>query len=204
MLTIPSWLLVYEYVNNGNLEQWLHGAMQQYDFLTWDARIKILLGTTKAYNYNSSAGLLARRLTSRHWRLPFPSSKHETNEREHGGVERDDEVYYETYTISLQSIDGRCKVRKKIDVPEGCAPGGIFHNVFLISVSSTKWTIEHEEPVGNVFKANHPEALVFIDNCNVIFRVIMEKCGNVETVSQRSKLQNWPLQVDLHIIKVRG
>jgi hypothetical protein len=44
-------LLVYEYVNNGNLEQWLHGAMQQYGFLTWDARIKILLGTAKAYDH---------------------------------------------------------------------------------------------------------------------------------------------------------
>ncbi|KAL5163317.1 putative receptor-like protein kinase [Glycine soja] len=44
-------LLVYEYVNNGNLEQWLHGAMQQYGFLTWDARIKILLGTAKALAY---------------------------------------------------------------------------------------------------------------------------------------------------------
>ncbi|QCD80135.1 serine/threonine-protein kinase PBS1 [Vigna unguiculata] len=44
-------LLVYEYVNNGNLEQWLHGAMRQYGFLTWDARIKILLGTAKALSY---------------------------------------------------------------------------------------------------------------------------------------------------------
>ncbi|KAG4957102.1 hypothetical protein JHK85_043482 [Glycine max] len=44
-------LLVYEYVNNGNLEQWLHGAMRQHGFLTWDARIKILLGTAKALAY---------------------------------------------------------------------------------------------------------------------------------------------------------
>ncbi|XP_019464269.1 PREDICTED: probable receptor-like protein kinase At5g18500 [Lupinus angustifolius] len=44
-------LLIYEYVNNGNLEQWLHGAMRQYGFLTWDARIKILLGTAKALAY---------------------------------------------------------------------------------------------------------------------------------------------------------
>ncbi|CAK9171160.1 unnamed protein product, partial [Ilex paraguariensis] len=41
-------MLVYEYVNNGNLEQWLHGAMRQYGYLTWEARIKILLGTAKA------------------------------------------------------------------------------------------------------------------------------------------------------------
>ncbi|KAK8633530.1 hypothetical protein V6N13_014375 [Hibiscus sabdariffa] len=42
-------MLVYEYVNNGNLEQWLHGAMRQHGYLTWEARIKILLGTAKAY-----------------------------------------------------------------------------------------------------------------------------------------------------------
>ncbi|KAL8171786.1 hypothetical protein V2J09_023590 [Rumex salicifolius] len=42
-------MLVYEYVNNGNLEQWLHGAMRQHGYLTWEARIKVLLGTAKAY-----------------------------------------------------------------------------------------------------------------------------------------------------------
>ncbi|KAG7013711.1 putative receptor-like protein kinase, partial [Cucurbita argyrosperma subsp. argyrosperma] len=41
-------ILVYEYVDNGNLEQWLHGALSQYGYLTWEARIKILLGTAKA------------------------------------------------------------------------------------------------------------------------------------------------------------
>ncbi|PKA48900.1 putative receptor-like protein kinase [Apostasia shenzhenica] len=44
-------MLVYEYVNNGNLEQWLHGAMRQLGSLTWEARIKILLGTAKALAY---------------------------------------------------------------------------------------------------------------------------------------------------------
>ncbi|PSS03110.1 Receptor-like protein kinase [Actinidia chinensis var. chinensis] len=44
-------LLVYEYVNNGNLEQWLHGAMRQHGHLTWEARMKILLGTAKALAY---------------------------------------------------------------------------------------------------------------------------------------------------------
>lgn len=41
-------MLVYEYVNNGNLEQWLHGAMCQHGTLTWEARMKVLLGTAKA------------------------------------------------------------------------------------------------------------------------------------------------------------
>ncbi|GLT38565.1 hypothetical protein SLA2020_128070 [Shorea laevis] len=44
-------MLVYEYVNNGNLEQWLHGAMRQHGYLTWDARMKVLLGTAKALAY---------------------------------------------------------------------------------------------------------------------------------------------------------
>ncbi|PSS01560.1 Receptor-like protein kinase [Actinidia chinensis var. chinensis] len=44
-------LLVYEFVNNGNLEQWLHGAMRQHGYLTWEARMKILLGTANALAY---------------------------------------------------------------------------------------------------------------------------------------------------------
>ncbi|MBA0606191.1 hypothetical protein Godav_018699 [Gossypium davidsonii] len=44
-------MLVYEYVNNGNLEQWLRGDMCHKGYLTWDARIKILLGTAKALAY---------------------------------------------------------------------------------------------------------------------------------------------------------
>ncbi|XP_058101198.1 probable receptor-like protein kinase At2g42960 isoform X2 [Magnolia sinica] len=44
-------MLVYEYVNNGNLEQWLHGAMRQYGVLSWEARMKVILGTAKALAY---------------------------------------------------------------------------------------------------------------------------------------------------------
>ncbi|KAF3444989.1 hypothetical protein FNV43_RR14682 [Rhamnella rubrinervis] len=44
-------MLVYEYVNNGNLEQWLHGAMRHHGTLTWEARMKVVLGTAKALAY---------------------------------------------------------------------------------------------------------------------------------------------------------
>ncbi|MBA0858084.1 hypothetical protein Goshw_021246 [Gossypium schwendimanii] len=44
-------MLVYEFVNNGNLEQWLRGDMSHKGYLTWEARIKILLGTAKALAY---------------------------------------------------------------------------------------------------------------------------------------------------------
>lgn len=44
-------ILVYEYVNNGNLEQWLHGTLRQQGILTWEARMKIIFGTAKALAY---------------------------------------------------------------------------------------------------------------------------------------------------------
>ncbi|KAJ8486178.1 hypothetical protein OPV22_018663 [Ensete ventricosum] len=44
-------VLVYEYVNNGNLEQWLHGAMRQRGVLSWENRMNVILGTAKALAY---------------------------------------------------------------------------------------------------------------------------------------------------------
>ncbi len=40
-------MLVYEYVDNGNLEQWLHGEVGPVSPLSWDSRVKIILGTAK-------------------------------------------------------------------------------------------------------------------------------------------------------------
>ncbi|XP_076929168.1 putative receptor-like serine/threonine-protein kinase At4g34500 [Bidens hawaiensis] len=44
-------MLVYEYVDNGNLEQWLHGDVGPTSPLTWDIRMKIAVGTAKALGY---------------------------------------------------------------------------------------------------------------------------------------------------------
>ncbi|CAM8877217.1 hypothetical protein QQ045_020352 [Rhodiola kirilowii] len=44
-------MLVYEYVNNGNLEQWLHGSLNEKGSLTWEARIKVVTGIAKALAY---------------------------------------------------------------------------------------------------------------------------------------------------------
>jgi len=43
-------MLVYEYVNSGNLEQWLHGDVGPCRPLTWEIRMKIILGTAKGYD----------------------------------------------------------------------------------------------------------------------------------------------------------
>ncbi|KAJ6692683.1 hypothetical protein OIU79_014431 [Salix purpurea] len=42
-------MLVYEYVDNGNLEQWLHGDVGPVSPLTWFIRMKIAIGTAKGY-----------------------------------------------------------------------------------------------------------------------------------------------------------
>lgn len=44
-------LLVYEYVDNGNLEQWLHGEVGPVSPLTWEIRMKIAIGTAKGLAY---------------------------------------------------------------------------------------------------------------------------------------------------------
>lgn len=44
-------ILVYEYVDNGNLEQWLHGDVGAVSPLTWDIRMSIVLGMAKGITY---------------------------------------------------------------------------------------------------------------------------------------------------------
>ncbi|GFP83930.1 probable serine/threonine-protein kinase at1g01540 [Phtheirospermum japonicum] len=44
-------MLVYDYVDNGNLEQWLHGDVGPHSPLTWDIRMEIILGTAKGLTY---------------------------------------------------------------------------------------------------------------------------------------------------------
>lgn len=47
----PKRMLVYEFVDNGNLEQWLHGDTSPISPLTWDIRMKIAIGTAKGIAY---------------------------------------------------------------------------------------------------------------------------------------------------------
>ncbi|KAF2284474.1 hypothetical protein GH714_024481 [Hevea brasiliensis] len=63
-----------------------------------------------------------------------------------------------------------------LDIFAGC--GGLSEGLQHAGISSTKWAIEYEEPAGEAFKLNNPTSLVFINNCNVILRAAMEKCGD--------------------------
>ncbi|KAK1323233.1 putative receptor-like serine/threonine-protein kinase [Acorus calamus] len=42
-------MLVYEYIDNGNLDQWLHAKVGPVSPLTWEIRMKIAIGTAKGY-----------------------------------------------------------------------------------------------------------------------------------------------------------
>lgn len=44
-------MLVYEYIDNGNLDQWLHGDVGSISPLTWDIRMNIVIGTAKGLSY---------------------------------------------------------------------------------------------------------------------------------------------------------
>ncbi|KAI0499979.1 hypothetical protein KFK09_018187 [Dendrobium nobile] len=51
VLGIKIWMLVYENVDNGNLDQWLHGDLGDVSLLTWEIRMNIILGTAKGLAY---------------------------------------------------------------------------------------------------------------------------------------------------------
>ncbi|KAI4310841.1 hypothetical protein MLD38_035791 [Melastoma candidum] len=65
-----------------------------------------------------------------------------------------------------------------LDIFAGC--GGLSEGLQKSGVSVTKWAIEYEEPAADAFKLNHPQAAVFVNNCNVILRAIMQKCGDID------------------------
>ncbi|KAL1820092.1 hypothetical protein ACET3Z_014961 [Daucus carota] len=44
-------MLVYEYVDNGNLKNWLHGTGGDFSPLTWNTRMNIILGIVKCLVY---------------------------------------------------------------------------------------------------------------------------------------------------------
>ncbi|XP_073140511.1 probable serine/threonine-protein kinase At1g01540 [Henckelia pumila] len=44
-------MLVYEYVDNGNLDRWLHGDIGEISPLTWEIRMNIIIGTAKGLAY---------------------------------------------------------------------------------------------------------------------------------------------------------
>ncbi|KAL6894257.1 hypothetical protein ACP4OV_008355 [Aristida adscensionis] len=78
-----------------------------------------------------------------------------------------------------QNLDGPSEnCLATLDIFAGC--GGLSEGLQQSGASLTKWAIEYEEPAGEAFGENHPEAAVFVENCNVILKAIMDKCGDAD------------------------
>ncbi|XP_050379658.1 DNA (cytosine-5)-methyltransferase 1-like [Argentina anserina] len=80
--------------------------------------------------------------------------------------------------VEKQRDDSEHKRLATLDIFAGC--GGLSEGLHQAGVSVTKWAIEYEEPAGQAFQLNHPESKVFINNCNVILKAIMDKCGDMD------------------------
>ncbi|MQL91974.1 hypothetical protein Taro_024602 [Colocasia esculenta] len=97
-----------------------------------------------------------------------------------------------------------------LDIFAGC--GGLSEGLQKSGVSITKWAIEYDQAAGEAFSRNHAETAMFIHNCNVILRAIMDKCGDgdecistaeaTELAGQLSeeKLNNLPLPGNVDFI----
>ncbi|KAL7183398.1 hypothetical protein ACSBR2_025742 [Camellia fascicularis] len=59
-----------------------------------------------------------------------------------------------------------------LDIFAGC--GGLSDGLQKSRVSLTKWAIEYEEVAGEAFNLNHPDALLIVNNCNVILRWMLD------------------------------
>ncbi|KAF1897087.1 hypothetical protein Lal_00034789 [Lupinus albus] len=81
-----------------------------------------------------------------------------------------------------------------LDIFAGC--GGLSEGLQQSGIAQTKWAIEYEEPAGDAFRANHPEALVFVNNCNVILRAVMEKCGDTDDCISTSEASELASKLD--------
>ncbi|KAK7251127.1 hypothetical protein RIF29_34055 [Crotalaria pallida] len=81
-----------------------------------------------------------------------------------------------------------------LDIFAGC--GGLSEGLQQSGITQTKWAIEYEEPAGDAFRANHPEALVFVNNCNVILRAVMGKCGDTDDCISTSEASELAAKLD--------
>ncbi|KAH9684623.1 DNA (cytosine-5)-methyltransferase [Citrus sinensis] len=120
---------------------------------------------------------------------------------------------------ACRKINGKCKEEKHdgavdkqtdavhknrlatLDIFAGC--GGLSDGLQQAGVSITNWAIEYEQPAGEAFKVNHPEALVFINNCNVILSLmaIMSACGDADDCISTPEAAELAAELDEETIK---
>ncbi|XXG86986.1 hypothetical protein AAC387_Pa11g1783 [Persea americana] len=108
-------------------------------------------------------------------KLTSPTGKAIPTSRKGKGKLKEGECDPDDRNLSVASQENRLAT---LDIFAGC--GGLSEGLQKSGVSFTKWAIEYDEPAAEAFSLNHPEALLFVENCNVILRAIMEKCGDAD------------------------
>ncbi|GAB4846818.1 hypothetical protein Ancab_025825 [Ancistrocladus abbreviatus] len=86
-----------------------------------------------------------------------------------------------------------------LDIFAGC--GGLTEGLKQSGVSVTRWAIERENPAGEAFSLNHPEAMVIINDCNVILRAIMSTCGDEADCISTPTTTKLAEELDKEVIK---
>ncbi|GFY94672.1 methyltransferase 1 [Actinidia rufa] len=98
-----------------------------------------------------------------------------TNRKKKGKFKEGENSFHE------QKDDSSTNRLATLDIFAGC--GGLSEGANL-----TRWAIEYEEPAGEAFKLNHPEALMLIQNCNVILRAIVTACRDADDCVSAAEL----------------
>ncbi|GFP95055.1 DNA (cytosine-5)-methyltransferase 1b [Phtheirospermum japonicum] len=98
-----------------------------------------------------------------------------SSSRKNKGKCKEGEVDSESVKLNETSQGTRLTT---LDIFAGC--GGLSEGLEQSGASLTKWAIEYEEAAGDAFKLNHPGSLAFVNNCNVILRAVMQKCGDAD------------------------
>ncbi|KAK1367204.1 DNA (cytosine-5)-methyltransferase [Heracleum sosnowskyi] len=121
------------------------------------------------YLYDPAKGSLKQLPTSIKLRYSAVEGSHVSSLRKNKGKCKEGED-------ALDSEKSKMNCLATLDIFAGC--GGLSEGLQQSGVCTTKWAIEYEEAAGDAFKLNHPESLMFINNCNVILKAIMDKTGD--------------------------
>ncbi|XP_076903483.1 DNA (cytosine-5)-methyltransferase 1B-like [Bidens hawaiensis] len=115
---------------------------------------------------------------------PKENMVNEAAVRKRKGKSKEGESDIEMTDIKSAAVINRLST---LDIFAGC--GGLSEGLQKAGASVTKWAIEYEEPAGDAFRLNHPDALAFVHNCNVILRAIMTACGDTDDCISTSEAE---------------
>lgn len=129
---------------------------------------------------------------------PKETAANEAAIRKRKGKSKEGENEDNNITENKEGFSSK-NILSTLDIFAGC--GGLSEGLTKAGASVTKWAIEYEEPAGDAFRLNHPEALAFVQNCNVILRAIMTACGDTDDCISTTEADELAAKLDEEMIK---